>query len=158
MHWKEFVHQIGQLPRIIPAVCVQCPVWLFALFPIVIIIIIILVITSMHGIYNYIHETNHVSRVHSVAAVLYLEFVLHVMLFRTWNLCFYISTSHSVSAACKMAVICSSLVSCFPGMLLRYCLSNFEMIPIAYYYYYYYYYYYSKSHLFLCIALTGLLW
>jgi len=33
--------------------------------------IIILVITFMQGIYNYIPETNHVSRVYSVAAVLY---------------------------------------------------------------------------------------
>jgi len=37
---------------------------------IIIIIIIILVITFMQDIYNYIPETNHVSSVHSVAAVL----------------------------------------------------------------------------------------
>jgi len=49
---------------------------------IIIIITIIYVITFMQGIYNYIRETNHVSRVYSVAAVLYLQFVLHVMLFR----------------------------------------------------------------------------
>ena len=31
-----------------------------------------------------------------------------------------------------MAVFfCSSLISCFPGMLLRYYLSNFEMVPVA---------------------------
>jgi hypothetical protein len=42
---------------------------------IIIIIIIIFVITFMHGIYNYIP----VYRVYSVAAVLYLQFVLHVM-------------------------------------------------------------------------------
>ena len=36
----------------------------------------------IQGIYNYIPATNHVPRAHSVAAVLYLEFVLHVMLFR----------------------------------------------------------------------------
>jgi len=37
----------------------------------------------LHARYNdnYIIETNHVSRVYSVAAVLYLQFVLHVMLF-----------------------------------------------------------------------------
>jgi len=35
----------------------------------------------MYGIYNYIPETNHISTVYSVAAVLYLQFVLHVMLF-----------------------------------------------------------------------------
>jgi hypothetical protein len=37
----------------------------------------------MQGIYNYIPETNHVSR---VSAVLYLQFVLHVMLFRMLNM------------------------------------------------------------------------
>ena len=36
----------------------------------------------MQGIYKHIPETNHVSRVYSVAAVLYLQFVLQVMLFR----------------------------------------------------------------------------
>jgi hypothetical protein len=45
-------------------------------------IIFILVINFMQGIYNYIPETNHVSTVYSVAAVLYLQSVLHVMLFR----------------------------------------------------------------------------
>jgi hypothetical protein len=47
---------------------------------IIIIIIIIFFIAFMQGIYNYIPETNHVSRVYSVAAVLYLQFVLRVML------------------------------------------------------------------------------
>jgi len=36
------------------------------------------VVTFMQGIYNYMPETNHVSRVYSVAAVLYLQVVLHV--------------------------------------------------------------------------------
>ena len=49
---------------------------------IIIIIIIILVITFMQGIYNYLPETTHVSRVYGVVAVLYLQSVLHVMLFR----------------------------------------------------------------------------
>ena len=31
--------------------------------------------------YNYIPETNHVSMVYSVAAVLFLQFMLHVVLF-----------------------------------------------------------------------------
>jgi len=48
----------------------------------IIIIIIMLVITSMHGIYNYIPERNHVSSGQSVTAVLYLQSALHVMLFR----------------------------------------------------------------------------
>ena len=38
---------------------------------IIIIIIIIPVITFMQDIYNHVRETNHVSRVYSVAAVLY---------------------------------------------------------------------------------------
>jgi hypothetical protein len=36
----------------------------------------------MHGIYNYVPATNHVPTVYSAAAVLYLQLVLHVMLFR----------------------------------------------------------------------------
>ena len=49
---------------------------------IIIIIIIILVITFVQGIYYYIPATNHVSKVYSIEAVLYLPFVLHGMLFR----------------------------------------------------------------------------
>jgi hypothetical protein len=41
----------------------------------------ILVVTFMQGIYNYIPATNHVSRVYSVAAVLYFQFVLHYYYF-----------------------------------------------------------------------------
>jgi len=44
-------------------------------------IIIIPVIIFMHGIYNYVPETNHFSRLQSVVAVLYIQFMLHVMLF-----------------------------------------------------------------------------
>ena len=40
------------------------------------------IITCMQSVYNYIPETNHVSGVCSVAAVLYLQFFLRVMLFR----------------------------------------------------------------------------
>ena len=47
---------------------------------IIIIIIIILVIIFMQSIHNYIPKTNLVTTVYSVAAVLYLQFVLHVML------------------------------------------------------------------------------
>ena len=53
---------------------------------IIIIIIIILLITFIQGIYNYEPETNQVSRVYSAAVILHLQFVLHVMLFRTGNM------------------------------------------------------------------------
>jgi hypothetical protein len=46
----------------------------------------VIIIIYYHGIYNYIPETNHVSGVYSVAAVLYLQFVLHQMLFRVLNM------------------------------------------------------------------------
>ena len=39
----------------------------------------------MQAIYNYIPETNRVSRVCSVPAVQYLQFLLHVMLFCILN-------------------------------------------------------------------------
>ena len=42
--------------------------------------------TFMLGIYNDIPDTNYISSVYSVAAVLYLHFVLPVMLFRPWNM------------------------------------------------------------------------
>ena len=43
----------------------------------------------------------------------------------------YISTSRSVCAVPNMAVVCSCLISCVPCMLLRYCLSDFEIVPVA---------------------------
>ena len=44
------------------------------------------VIAFMQGIYSYIPETNRFSKVHSVATVLYLQSVLHAMLFRMLNM------------------------------------------------------------------------
>ena len=44
---------------------------------------------------------------------------------------FYISTFRSVCAVPNMAVFCSSLISCFPGMLLMYFLKEFEIVPVA---------------------------
>ena len=55
---------------------------------IIIIIIIIIAITFMHGIYNYIPETNRVSRVYNVAAVVY----------------YYSNTSRSTCAVRNMSV------------------------------------------------------
>jgi len=40
-----------------------------------IIIIVIIIISSMHGIYNYIPETNYIPKEYSVAAVLLLLFM-----------------------------------------------------------------------------------
>jgi len=36
-----------------------------------------------------------------------------------------------------MAAFCSSLIFWHPGKLLRYCVSDFEMVPLPPYYYWY---------------------
>ena len=59
----------------------------------------------MDGVYNYIPETNHVYGLHGVAAVLYLQSVLHVAFLSSVKcvLYFYISTFRSLSAVRNMA-------------------------------------------------------
>jgi hypothetical protein len=44
---------------------------------------------------------------------------------------FYISAFQSMCAVPNMAVFCCCLISCFPGMLLRYFLDDFEMVSFA---------------------------
>jgi hypothetical protein len=46
----------------------------------IIIIIIIIIIPFLQGIHTYIPETNHVSRVHSVAAILRVLLMVHIAL------------------------------------------------------------------------------
>jgi len=45
--------------------------------------------------------------------------------------CAYFSTLRSMCAVPSTAVFCSYLISRFPGVLLRYCLSDFEVVPVA---------------------------
>ena len=87
------------------------------IFPIIIIIIIITIIiiiiiiitttTIMQGIHNYIPETNHI---YSVTAVLYLQLVLHVMLFRMLNM-FYTFTLALPAVCVQCPVWLFSVVS-----------------------------------------------
>jgi len=44
---------------------------------------------------------------------------------------FYISTFRIVCAVPNVAVFCSSLTSCFPGMLPTYFVNDFEIVPVA---------------------------
>ena len=44
---------------------------------------------------------------------------------------FHISTFRRMLAVPSMAAYCNSLISCFPGTLFRYCLSDFEMVLSA---------------------------
>jgi len=66
----------------------------------------------VRDIYNYVTETNHVSRVDSVPAVLYLQFVLHVMVIShvKYVLNFHISTFRSTCAVPNVAGLCDSLI------------------------------------------------
>ena len=66
------------------------------------------VITCMHAIYNYVPETNRVSSVYSVAAVLYLQSVLHVMLFRPCNV--FCTVTLALPAVCAQR---SAKCDCF---------------------------------------------
>ena len=86
----------------------------------------------MQGIYTYIPETNHIPRGYSVAADLLLLFMVLILLVSMLNLLyFYISTFRIMCAVPNMVVFCSSLTSCFPGMLLTYFLNDFEIVPVA---------------------------
>jgi len=99
---------------------------------IIIIIIIINNISFMQGVYTYIPETNYIPREYSVAAVLLLLFMVLISIVSVLNLLyFYISTFRSMCAVPNMVVFCSSLTSCFPGMLLMYFLNDFEIVPVA---------------------------
>ena len=44
---------------------------------------------------------------------------------------FHISTLRTMCAVHNMAVFCISLISCFPVVLLRYCLTDCETVPVA---------------------------
>ena len=103
--------------------------------------------------------TNYVPTEYSVAAILLLLFMVLISLVPVLNLLyFYISTFRSMCEVPTMAVFCSSLISCFPGMLLTYFLDDFEIVPVApiitgitfVFTYYYYYYYYCPLHIDVC--------
>ena len=107
---------------------------IFIFFHYIIIVIIIITISFMQGIYTYIPETNYVPREYSVAAILLLLFMVLaslVSVLNLLNLYLYISTLRSMCAVPNMAVFCSSLTSCFPGMLLMYFLNDFEIVPVT---------------------------
>ena len=85
----------------------------------------------MQGIYTYIPQTNCVPREYRVAAILLLLFMVLISLVSVLNLLyFYISTFRSVCAVPNTSVFCSSLTSCFPGMLLTYFMNVIIIIII----------------------------
>jgi len=105
----------------------------------------------MQGIYTYIPEKNYVPREYSVAAILLLLFIVLMLLVSVLNLLyFYISTFRSMCAVPNMAVFCSYLTSCFPGILLTYFLNDFWKSPSRPYYYRYHLCFYIPHALDLC--------
>ena len=96
--------------------------WYNVVVKITTIIINIIILVFMQVIYNNTWNKP-VSRVHSVAAVLYLQFLLPVTLFRTWNMFSILKLALPAVCVCSVqygCFFCSSLISCFPHMLLRY--------------------------------------
>jgi hypothetical protein len=75
----------------------------------------------VQGIYTYIPEENHVPREYTVAAILSLLFMVPISPVPALALLyFYVSTFRSVCAVPNMAVLCSSVTSWFPVMLLKF--------------------------------------
>jgi len=69
----------------------------------------------MQGIYKYIPETNHVSRVQCcICSVFTICATCNVISPMKYVLYFYISTSRSMCAVLDMAVFCSSLTLNLP--------------------------------------------
>jgi beta-lactamase regulating signal transducer with metallopeptidase domain len=86
----------------------------------------------MQGIYAYIPETNHDPKQYNVAVILSLLFMVPISLAAALApTYFYISTFRSMCAVPNMTVFCSSLTSWFSGMVLKYFLNEFEMVPVA---------------------------
>ena len=72
----------------------------------------------MEGIYNYIPETNHVFRVYIVAAVLYLQFVLHAILFRPLIMFCAFILALSIVSVCVCVCMCVCVCVQCPARLL----------------------------------------
>jgi hypothetical protein len=53
----------------------------------------------MQDSYNYMPETNYVSRVYSFSDILYLQLMIHVMLFPTLNVLYFNSSTFPSMAA-----------------------------------------------------------
>jgi len=68
--------------------------------------------------------------VYVVAAVLWLQYAVHVISFPMRNVLYFnIRTFRSMCSVHIVAVFCSSLVSCFTGKWSGYFLINVEMVP-----------------------------
>ena len=83
----------------------------------------------MHGIYNYIAKTNYVPREYIVAAILFLLFMEFISLVPVLNHCNFTLVFSEVCV--QYPIFLYFLDFMFPGVLLAYFLSNFEIVPVA---------------------------
>jgi hypothetical protein len=75
---------------------------------------------------------NHISAVYYVAAILWSHFVVCVMLFPMINVLYLdINTFRSMCTVPSMAVFSISILSWFPGMVLRYFVDDFETVQVS---------------------------
>ena len=58
-------------------------------YVLLLLLLLLLFIEFLQGIYNYIAETNHVSRVYNITAFLKLQFMVHVMVFPNANILYF---------------------------------------------------------------------
>jgi len=112
-----------------------------------IIILITLIILPLYRVFTIMY-LSHVSSVYYIRASLWLQFVVHVMSFPMINvLFFYVRTFRGICAVTNIAVFCSSLMSCLPGMLFRYFLNDFEVVLRICTCYYWYYFRFCTLHM-----------
>jgi hypothetical protein len=84
----------------------------------------------MQGIYNYMPGTKDIFTVYISYSVVTISTTCNVTSHDKHSL-LYIGTFRSTRPVPRMAVVCSFSISCFHGMLLRYFLKDFEMVPVV---------------------------
>jgi flagellar basal body-associated protein FliL len=74
------------VPKSKPVTTIILKVYIIIIIIIIVVVVVVVVVaTFMQGIYNYIPETNHASRVYNFAGILDLQFMLYTVLFSTIN-------------------------------------------------------------------------
>ena len=67
-----------------------------------------------------------------IILLLFGSYRMSVMLLPMLNgLYFHLRSIQSICAVHDVLVLCNSLISCFPGMLLRCFLNDYEMVPVT---------------------------
>jgi hypothetical protein len=69
-------------------------------------LLLLFIITSIQDIYNYTPETNHVPTLYNVAAVLLLQYMVHVMVFPMLNVLYFTSVLPALCVQCPVWLFC----------------------------------------------------